>query len=61
MFCSYYAHTHTINKESRMKLFEVIDIYDIDFGDGFTGYNYIQTHQVIYIKYVLLFSINKVQ
>ena len=44
-----------------MKLFEVIDIYDIDFGDGFTGYNYIQTHQVIYIKYVLLFSINKVQ
>ena len=28
-----------------------MDAYDLDCGDGFTAYAYLQTHKTVYIKY----------
>lgn len=43
------------NKEGRRTLLEVTVVYDIDCGDGFMVFTYLQTHQVLRIKHVQLF------
>lgn len=40
-----------------------MDAYDLDCGDGFTAYAYLQTHKTVYIKYELFICqwyVNKV-
>lgn len=40
-----------------------MDAYDLDCGDGFTAYAYLQTHKTVYIKYKLFICqwyVNKV-